>query len=85
MTQVTKAVILAAGYGTRFLPATKSQPKEMLPLVDRPIIHYAVQEAVDSGIDEVIIVTSHGKSADRRHTMRRLPVRTNWSNRCGLG
>ncbi len=63
MTQVTKAVILAAGYGTRFLPATKSQPKEMLPLVDRPIIHYAVQEAVDSGIDQVIIVTSHGKRA----------------------
>jgi UTP--glucose-1-phosphate uridylyltransferase len=56
-------VILAAGYGTRMLPATKSQPKEMLPLVDKPIIHYAVEEAVGAGINQVIIVTSIAKRA----------------------
>jgi UTP--glucose-1-phosphate uridylyltransferase len=61
LTQVRKAVILAAGYGTRLLPLTKSQPKEMLPLVDRPIIHYSVEEAVRSGIEQVIIVTASGK------------------------
>ncbi len=56
-------MILAAGYGTRLLPATKSQPKEMLPLVDRPIIHYAVEEAVGAGVQQVTIVTSIGKRA----------------------
>jgi UTP--glucose-1-phosphate uridylyltransferase len=54
---------LAAGYGTRLLPATKSQPKEMLPLVDRPIIHYAVEELARSGIEQVVVVTSTGKGA----------------------
>src|SRR3954449_2129466 len=61
--EVRKAVILAAGYGTRLLPATKAQPKEMLPLIDRPIIHYAVEEAVNSGIKDIVIVTSIGKRA----------------------
>jgi UTP--glucose-1-phosphate uridylyltransferase len=56
-------VILAAGYGTRLLPLTKSQPKEMLPLVDRPIIHYSVEEAVASGIEQIIIVTAINKRA----------------------
>ncbi len=56
-------MILAAGYGTRLLPLTKAQPKEMLPLVDRPIIHYAVEEAVLAGIDQIIIVTAVGKRA----------------------
>lgn len=56
-------MILAAGYGTRLLPATKSQPKEMLPLVDRPIIQYSVEEAVAAGIEQIIIVTSIGKRA----------------------
>jgi UTP--glucose-1-phosphate uridylyltransferase len=56
-------VILAAGYGTRLLPITKAQPKEMLPLVDRPIIHYAVEEVVKAGIDQVIIVTAFHKRA----------------------
>jgi UTP--glucose-1-phosphate uridylyltransferase len=60
---VRKAVILAAGYGTRLLPITKSQPKEMLPLVDKPVIHYSVEEAVASGIDNIIIVTAIGKRA----------------------
>jgi UTP--glucose-1-phosphate uridylyltransferase len=58
---VTKAVIPAAGLGTRFLPATKAVPKEMLPLVDRPMLHYVVEEAVKSGIDHIIIVTSRDK------------------------
>lgn len=58
--KIRKAVIAAAGYGTRFLPATKVQPKEMLPLIDKPIIQYLVEEAVDSGIEDVIIVTRAG-------------------------
>jgi len=61
--KVTKAVILAAGYGTRLLPVTKAQPKEMLPLVDKPVIQYSVEEAVDSGITDIIIVTALGKRA----------------------
>jgi len=60
---VRKAVILAAGYGTRLLPATKSQPKEILPLIDKPVIHYAADEVVRSGIHEIVIVTSAGKTA----------------------
>jgi len=56
-------VILAAGYGTRLLPVTKAQPKEMLPLVDKPVIHYSVEEAVAAGIEDVIIVTAIGKRA----------------------
>jgi len=65
--RVCKAVFPAAGLGTRFLPATKSQPKEMLPLVDKPIIQYGVEEALASGIDHVILVTSRGKSAIEDH------------------
>lgn len=60
---VRKGVILAAGHGTRLLPVTKVVPKETLPIVDRPIIQYVVQEAVDSGIDQIIMVTSAGKRA----------------------
>jgi UTP--glucose-1-phosphate uridylyltransferase len=68
MTQrVRKAVFPAAGLGTRFLPATKASPKEMLPLVDKPLIQYVVEEAVASGIDSVIIVTGRGKSAIEDH------------------
>jgi UTP--glucose-1-phosphate uridylyltransferase len=59
--KVKKAVIAAAGWGTRFLPATKNQPKEMLPIIDKPIIHYLVEEAVASGITEIIIVTRAGQ------------------------
>jgi UTP--glucose-1-phosphate uridylyltransferase len=65
--RVRKAVFPAAGLGTRFLPATKAQPKEMLPLVDKPIIQYGVEEALASGIDNVILVTSRGKSAIEDH------------------
>lgn len=59
--KVRKAVITAAGWGTRFLPITKSQPKEMLPLVDKPVIQYAVDEAIASGIEQIIVVTAQGK------------------------
>jgi UTP--glucose-1-phosphate uridylyltransferase len=65
--KVRKAVFPAAGLGTRFLPATKAQPKEMLPLVDKPIIQYGVEEAVASGCDQIIIVTGRGKSAIEDH------------------
>ena len=67
MTAVRKAVFPAAGLGTRFLPATKAQPKEMLPLVDKPIIQYGVEEAVASGIDNIILVTGRGKNAIEDH------------------
>jgi len=62
-----KAVIPAAGFGTRFLPATKAQPKEMLPLVDKPAIQYVVEEAVSSGIKDIIIITGRGKRAIEDH------------------
>lgn len=60
---IRKAVIPAAGLGIRFLPATKSQPKEMLPIVDKPIIHFVVEELVKSGIDDIVIITGRGKRA----------------------
>lgn len=65
--RVRKAVFPAAGLGTRFLPATKASPKEMLPLVDKPLIQYVVEEAVASGIESIIIVTGRGKSAIEDH------------------
>jgi UTP--glucose-1-phosphate uridylyltransferase len=65
--KVRKAVFPAAGLGTRFLPATKAQPKEMLPIVDKPIIQYGVEEAVHSGIQNIIMVTGRGKSAIEDH------------------
>src|SRR5436190_22264823 len=64
---VRKAVFPAAGLGTRFLPATKAQPKEMLPLVDKPIIQYGVEEALASGIANIILVTGRGKNAIEDH------------------
>ena len=64
---IRKAVFPAAGLGTRFLPATKAQPKEMLPLVDKPIIQYGVEEAVASGVDNIILVTGRGKNAIEDH------------------
>ena len=65
--RLRKAVLPAAGLGTRFLPATKAQPKEMLPLVDKPLIQYVVEEAVAAGIEDIIIVTGRGKSAIEDH------------------
>src|SRR5262245_43561394 len=64
---IRKAVFPAAGLGTRFLPATKAQPKEMLPLVDKPVIQYVIEEAVASGITDIIIVTGRGKNAIEDH------------------
>ena len=65
--KVRKAVFPAAGLGTRFLPATKAQPKEMLPLVDKPTIQYVVEEAVASGLEEIILVTGRNKRAIEDH------------------
>ncbi len=67
MTTIRRAVFPAAGLGTRFLPATKAQPKEMLPLVDKPIIQYAVEEAVNSGLENLVIITGRGKNAIEDH------------------
>src|SRR5699024_550533 len=67
MKRVRKAIIPAAGLGTRFLPATKAMPKEMLPIVDKPTIQYIVEEAIASGIEDIIIVTSHTKRAIEDH------------------
>jgi UTP--glucose-1-phosphate uridylyltransferase len=64
---ITKAIFPAAGLGTRFLPATKASPKEMMPLVDKPLIQYVVEEAVSSGIEQVILVTGRGKRAIEDH------------------
>src|SRR3990172_8190615 len=64
---VRKALFPAAGLGTRFLPATKASPKEMLPLVDKPLIQYVVEEAMSSGIEEIIIITGRGKRAIEDH------------------
>src|SRR5581483_8761837 len=67
MTHVRKAVIPAAGLGTRFLPATKAQPKEMLPLVDKPAIQWVVEEAVRAGIRDILIITGRGKRSIEDH------------------
>lgn len=67
MPKIRKAIFPAAGFGTRFLPVTKSQPKEMLPIVDKPVIQYLVEEAVASGIEEIIIVTGRGKRTIEDH------------------
>ncbi|MEO8045677.1 MAG: UTP--glucose-1-phosphate uridylyltransferase GalU [Nitrospirota bacterium] len=74
---VRKAVIPAAGLGTRFLPATKASPKEMLPLVDKPLIQYAVEEAVASGIEDIIIITGRGKRAIEDHFDRSVELEEN--------
>lgn len=72
--RVRKAVIPAAGMGTRFLPATKAQPKEMLPIVDKPTIQYIVEEAVASGIEEILIITGRGKRAIEDHFDRSIEL-----------
>ena len=64
---VTKAVIPAAGLGTRFLPATKATPKEMLPVVDKPAIQYVVEEAVTAGLDDVLLIIGRGKRSIEDH------------------
>lgn len=74
MTQVRTAILPSAGLGTRFLPATKSQPKEMIPVIDKPGIQYAVEEAVRSGVDDILIVTSRGKATVEDHFDRSLEL-----------
>ena len=74
---VKKAVIPAAGYGTRFLPATKAVPKEMLPIVDTPSLQYVVKEAVDSGITDILIITTRGKEAIENHFDKSFELETN--------
>jgi UTP--glucose-1-phosphate uridylyltransferase len=74
MTTVRKAVIPAAGLGTRFLPATKAQPKEMLPVVDKPVIQYVVEEAVRAGIDDILIITGRGKRSLEDHFDRSIEL-----------
>lgn len=74
---IRKAVLPAAGLGTRFLPATKASPKEMLPLVDKPLIQYAVEEAVASGIEDVIVITGRGKRAIEDHFDRSVELEEN--------
>lgn len=71
---IRKAVIPAAGYGIRFLPATKAQPKEMLPIIDTPTIQYVVQEAIDSGIEDILIISGKGKRAIEDHFDRNLEL-----------
>lgn len=72
--KVRKAIIPAAGLGTRFLPATKAQPKEMLPIVDKPTIQYIIEEAVDSGIEEILIITGRNKRAIEDHFDRSIEL-----------
>ena len=67
MSKITKAVFPVAGLGSRFLPATKAQPKEMLPIVDKPLIQYAVEEAVEAGITDMIFITGRNKRAIEDH------------------
>ncbi len=67
MQKIRKCIIPAAGFGTRFLPATKAQPKEMLPIVDKPVIQYLVEEAVSAGITDIIIITGRGKRSIEDH------------------
>jgi UTP--glucose-1-phosphate uridylyltransferase len=78
---ITKAVIPAAGAGTRLLPATKAQPKEMLPILDTPAIQYVVQEAVDAGIEDILIVTGRGKRAIEDHFDRNLELESHLQRR----
>lgn len=77
---VKKAVIPAAGLGTRFLPATKAQPKEMLPIIDTPTIQYVVQEAIDSGIDDILIISGKGKRAIEDHFDRNFALESSLEN-----
>ena len=75
--QVRKAVIPAAGLGTRFLPATKATPKEMLPIVDKPTIQYIIEEALASGIEDILIITGRSKRAIEDHFDRSIELELN--------
>lgn len=81
MKTIKKAIIPAAGLGTRFLPATKAMPKEMLPIVDKPTIQYIVEEAIESGIEDIIIVTGKGKRAIEDHFDTNFELEENLTNK----
>ena len=81
MRKIRKAVIPAAGLGTRFLPATKAMPKEMLPIVDKPTIQYIIEEAVLSGIEDIIIVTGRNKRAIEDHFDKNIELEFNLRNK----
>ncbi|MBC5635716.1 UTP--glucose-1-phosphate uridylyltransferase GalU [Ornithinibacillus sp. BX22] len=85
MKTVKKAIIPAAGLGTRFLPATKAMPKEMLPIVDKPTIQYIVEEAIESGIEDIIIVTGKGKRAIEDHFDNNFELEDNLMNKGKFG
>ena len=72
--KVRKAVIPAAGLGTRFLPATKAQPKEMLPIIDKPTLQYIIEEAIESGIEEILIITGRNKVSIENHFDRSIEL-----------
>lgn len=78
MQKIRKAVIPAAGYGTRFLPETKAMPKEMLPIVDKPAIQYIVEEILHSGIQDILIISGHAKGQSKII----LTLLRNWSSIC---
>jgi len=82
--KITKVVIPAAGWGTRFLPATKAMPKEMLPIIDKPIIQYVVEEAVASGIEDVILITGWQKRAIEDHFDRSTELEKFWNHRAKI-
>ena len=73
---IRKAVIPAAGFGSRFLPATKAQPKEMLPIIDTPTIQYVIDETVQSGISQILVITGKGKQAIENHFDRSFELET---------
>ena len=74
MKPVKKAILPVAGLGTRFLPATKAIPKEMLPIIDKPLVQYAVEEAIDIGVTEIIFITSHAKKSIEKHFSQNLEL-----------
>ena len=76
MTKIKKAIFPVAGFGTRFLPATKSIPKEMLPIIDTPLIEYAVREAITAGVTDIIFVTSPAKKSIESHFSPNMELRT---------
>src|SRR2546423_8185722 len=84
--KIRKAVIAVAGFGTRFLPATKVLPKELIPIVDKPIVQYLVEEAVDSGIEDIILVTRPGSQgiADHFDSTRELEIHLEAQNKPDL-
>src|SRR6478672_13574015 len=81
LAKVTKAVFPVAGLGSRFLPATKAQPKEMLPIVDKPLIQYAVEEAVAAGITDLVFITGRNKRAIEDHFDKAYELETELANR----